>query len=191
MVNFLRSILGAWNGLMSFFRLFLLRVLGLRTGRGVRVGGGVQWPLGNVGNLQLGDNVSLGQRGWFYLPLNNRAAKIKIGAGTSVGNDFVITANNAIEIGRDCLLSYRVTVMDHSHVTGAGIGPVTLVSSDRELNAAAADETVRSVCHRQTCLDLRYLKEDAGRAVHLGRLWRLSKQSYALPQTTHSRYANR
>ena len=125
MVNFLRSILGAWNGLLSFFRLLLPRVFGLQTGSGVRVGCGVEWPLGNVRNIELGDKVGLGKRGWFYLPLNNRAAKIKIGSGTSVGNDFVITANNSIAIGHDCLLSYRVTVMDHSHVTGAGFGPVT------------------------------------------------------------------
>ena len=97
----------------------------MRTGCGVRVGGGTEWPLGNVRNIEIGDNVSLGGRGWFYLPLNNRAAKIKIGSGTSVGNDFVITSNGSIEIGRDCLLSYRVTVMDHSHVTGAGVAPVS------------------------------------------------------------------
>ena len=125
MVNLIRSLLSIWNGLKSFFRLLLPRMLGLRTGNGVGVGGGIEWPLGNVANIQLGEKVSLGKRGWFYLPLNNRAAKIKIGSGTSVGNDFVITANNAIEIGSDCLLSYRVTVMDHAHVTGAGIGPVT------------------------------------------------------------------
>jgi lipopolysaccharide O-acetyltransferase len=50
---------------------------------------------------------------------------IQIGSGTAIGNDFVITANAQIEIGRDCLLSYRVTVMDHSHITGAGVAPVS------------------------------------------------------------------
>ncbi len=125
MVNFLRNLHAAWNGFVSFFRLLLPRALGLRTSSGVRVGSGIEWPLGNVRNIELGERASLGRRGWFYLPLNNRAAKIQIGAGTSMGNDFVITANNSIQIGRDCLLSYRVTVMDHSHVTGADIAPVT------------------------------------------------------------------
>jgi acetyltransferase-like isoleucine patch superfamily enzyme len=125
MVRFLRSLLGARNGLLSFVRLLLPRCLGLRVGHGVRVGGGISWPLGNVRNVQVGDRVSLGAHGWVYIPLDNRQAKISIGSGTAVGNDFVITANNLIEIGRDCLLSYRVTVMDHSHVTGPGIGPVT------------------------------------------------------------------
>jgi acetyltransferase-like isoleucine patch superfamily enzyme len=125
LVKLLRNMHGAWNGLVSFVRLLLPRLLGLRTGGSARVGKGVAWPLGNLRNIQIGDNVSLGARGWFYLPLNNRQAKIQIGSGTSVGNDFVITSNNLIQIGRDCLLSYRVSVMDHSHVTGPGVGPVT------------------------------------------------------------------
>jgi len=125
LVKLLRNLHGAWNGLVSFVRLLLPRLLGLRTGASTRVGKGIEWPLGNLGNMQIGDHVSLGTRGWFYIPLNNPLAKIQIGSGTAIGNDFVITSNNLIQIGRDCLLSYRVTVMDHSHVTGPGIGPVT------------------------------------------------------------------
>jgi lipopolysaccharide O-acetyltransferase len=125
LVKLLRNLHGAWNGLVSGFRLLKPRLLGLRTGRNVCVGGGIEWPLGNVRNIQIGDRVSLGQRGWFYLPLNNRQAKIQIGSGTAIGNDFVITANDSILVGCDCLLSYRVTVMDHSHVAGPGIAPVS------------------------------------------------------------------
>jgi lipopolysaccharide O-acetyltransferase len=125
MIDFLRATLKCWASLVSFFRLLLPRCLGLRTGGGLRVGRGTNWPLGNLKNVEIGENVSLGARGWFYIPLHNRQAKIKIGSGTSVGNDFVITANDSIQIGRDCLLSYRVTVMDHSHVTGTDISPVT------------------------------------------------------------------
>jgi len=125
LVKLLRGLLGAWNGFLSFFRLALPRLLGLRTGRRICAGGGIDWPLGNVRNIQIGDGVSLGKRGWFYLPLNNRQATIEIGPGTAVGNDFVITANQSIHIGRECLLSYRVTVMDHSHVSGPGVAPVS------------------------------------------------------------------
>jgi len=125
LINFLRSMYGGWNAAVSFFRLLLPRCLGLRTGGGVRAGRGIEWPLGNLRNLQLGENVSLGTRGWFYLPANNRQARIQIGSGTAIGNYFVITANNSIQIGCDCLLSYRVTVMDHSHAAGWGVKPVT------------------------------------------------------------------
>lgn len=125
LINFLRRMYDGWNAAVSFFRLLLPRCLGLRTGSGVRVGRGIEWPLGNLRNLQLGENVSLGMRGWFYLPLNNRQARIQIGSGTAIGNNFVITANDSIKIGSDCLLSYRVTVMDHSHAAGWGVKPVT------------------------------------------------------------------
>ena len=124
LVNLLRSIHSAANRFASFLRLVVPRLLGLRTGSGLQVGGSIQWPLGNVRNLVLGANVSLGARGWLYIPLGNKNAVIKIGAGSAIGNDFVITANNSIKIGSDCLLSYRVTVMDHAHVTGPGVGPV-------------------------------------------------------------------
>jgi len=130
LVKLLRDLHEAWNGLLSGFRLALPRLLGLRTGARVRVGSGIEWPLGNVRNIDIGDRVSLGKRGWFYLPLNNRKARIQIGSGTAVGNDFVITANASIEIGRDCLLSYRVSVMDHSHISGPGIAPVRSGISD-------------------------------------------------------------
>lgn len=112
------------NGFASFVRLFPLRCLGLKAAGGVRVGKAIEWPLGNLRNIQLDENVSLGMRGWFYLALDNRAARIHIESGTAIGNDFVITAADSIHIGRDCLLSYRVTIMDHSHVAGWGIKPV-------------------------------------------------------------------
>ena len=125
LVNFLRSAHGGWNAIVSFFRLLLPRCLGLRIGSGVRAGSGINWPLGNLRNIQLDENVILGKHGWFYIPLHNRTARIQIGSGTAIGNDFVITANDSIKIGSDCLLSYRVTVMDHSHATGWNVKPVS------------------------------------------------------------------
>jgi len=125
LVKFLRNLLGAWNGLLSFFRLLKPRLLGLRTGSNVHVGGGIEWPLGNVKNIRVGENVRLGKRGWFYIPLSNRQATIQIGSGTAIGNDFVISSNDQIQIGNDCLISYRVSILDHSHVTGWEIKPTT------------------------------------------------------------------
>lgn len=125
LINFLRAAQKTMASVVSFGRLLLPRCLGLRTGRGVRVGRGINWPLGNLRNIQLDENVNLGKHGWFYIPLHNRTARIQIGAGTAIGNDFVITATDSIKIGSDCLLSYRVTLMDHSHATGWNIKPVS------------------------------------------------------------------
>jgi len=125
LVKLLRQIHGGWHLFVSQLRLLPLRFLGLKAPFSVRVGRGIQWPLGNLRNIELGENVSLGCRGWFYLPLNNRTCRIRIGAGTAIGNDFVISANNSIEIGRDCGIAYRVVILDHDHITGKDIHPVT------------------------------------------------------------------
>src|ERR1035437_3825909 len=125
LVKLLRSFHSGWRGFVSFFRLLLPRCLGLRTGRSVHVGGGIEWPLGNMQNIELGSHVGLGKGGWFYIPLNKRNAKIQIGSGTEIGNEFVIAAHDSILIGADCLMSFRVSIMDQTHMSGWGINPVT------------------------------------------------------------------
>jgi acetyltransferase-like isoleucine patch superfamily enzyme len=125
LIKFLRAAQKTLASLVSFVRLLLPRCLGLRTGSGVRVGCGINWPLGNLRNLQLDENVSLGKNGWFYLPLHNRSARIHIGAGTAIGDSFTISSNESIRIGKNCLISYRISILDHDHVTGLGVNPVT------------------------------------------------------------------
>lgn len=125
LTEFLRLLHKNWLQTVSFLRLLPLRTLGLRAAHGLIVGHSVNWPWGNLCNIQLDNNVSIGKRGWFYLPLNNRTCRIHIKAGAAIGDDFVITATNFITIGQNCLISYRVTIMDHTHVTGMNINPVT------------------------------------------------------------------
>lgn len=125
LINFLRATQKTLALLVSFVRLLLPRCLGLRTGNGVRVGRGINWPLGNLRNIQLEENVSLGKNGWFYIPLHNRTARIHIGAGTAISDSFTISSNESIRIGKNCLMSYRVSILDHDHVTGLGVNPVT------------------------------------------------------------------
>lgn len=124
-VEALRAMQRAIWRILSFYRLLIPRLLGLRTGRKVNVGRDTEWPLGNLRNITIEDGVCLGKRGWFYLPLHNRKSFIHIKSGTAIGDDFVITANSDIRVGHDCLISYRVTLMDHSHITGVNINPVT------------------------------------------------------------------
>ena len=125
LVNFLRRLHSGWNATVSFFRLLLPRCLGLRAGSGVRVGRGINWPLGNLHNIQLDENVCLGKNGWFYIPLHNRISRIHIGAGTAIGDNFTISCNELIRIGKNCLMSYRISILDHDHITGLGVNPIT------------------------------------------------------------------
>jgi acetyltransferase-like isoleucine patch superfamily enzyme len=125
LINFVRATQRNLDSFSSFVRLLIPRCLGLRTGKGVRVGRGLNWPLGNLRNIQLDENVSLGKQGWLYIPLHNRTARIQIGAGTAIGDCFTISCNELIRIGRNCLMSYRVSILDHDHITGLGVNPVS------------------------------------------------------------------
>ena len=125
LVDFLRAVQRMLAGLVSQMRLFLPRCLGLRTGKGVLVGPRIGWPMGNLSNLHLDENVHLGKNGWFYIPLHNRTARIYIGAGTAIGDQFTISCNELIRIGKNCLMSYRISILDHDHITGLDVNPVT------------------------------------------------------------------
>jgi acetyltransferase-like isoleucine patch superfamily enzyme len=100
-------------------------MFGLSTGSRVRVGKGVRWPLMNLKQFTLGEGATLGSNGWFYIPLANRSAKIIIGSGSAIGNDFAISCNNNIRIGSNCLIGFRVSILDFDHVVGYNIQPVT------------------------------------------------------------------
>ena len=56
------------------------------------------------------------------MPLESWETQIAIGSGTQIGNDFVISAKDLVSIGRNCLLSYRVSIMDHAHVVTGETG---------------------------------------------------------------------
>jgi serine acetyltransferase len=124
MISFLRALHSLVHRLASALRLLPLRILGFSPGRNMRVGRGIGWPLMNLRQIAIGDDVKLGAKGWVFIPIANRSAKISIGRGTAIGNDFTISCNNNIRIGNDCCIGYRVSILDFDHITGQGIHPV-------------------------------------------------------------------
>jgi len=124
-ISFLRTLHSGTDTFATSLRLAPNRFLGLSPGRNVRVGRRIRWPLMNLRQIALGEGVKLGSNGWFYIPIANRSAQIIIGRGTAIGDDFAISCNNNIGIGNDCLIGFRVAVLDFDHVVGRGIHPVS------------------------------------------------------------------
>ena len=125
LISFLRTLHSIVHRLASALRLLPLRILGFSPGRNMRVGKGIGWPLMNLRQIAIGDDVKLGANGWVFIPIANRSAKISIGRGTAIGNDFAISCNNNIRIGDGCLIGFRVAILDFDHVLGLNIHPVT------------------------------------------------------------------
>ena len=113
-----------------FFRTFSGRVrvrflvlLGLNADKNVHAFGGTRWPLCGLKDITIKENVTLGFNGWFSQI--RKGAKFSIGAGSNIGDGFMLSADSPIHIGDECLLSYRVSVLSHRHICGNGVNPVT------------------------------------------------------------------
>ena len=112
---FFRYGIGEW-------RIKLLKLLGLKAGKKVYALPGIRWPLTGLRDITIGDNTTLGFNGWFAQMRDG--AKITIGSGTNIGDQFMISADSPVHIGDECLLAFRVSVMAHRHDYGEGVNPV-------------------------------------------------------------------
>lgn len=104
-----------WNLFLSNLRLLPFRLLGLKIGKMVLLNGIPVFPWLRLGHIYIGDRVSIGKRAWFYIKVGS-PAKIIVGRGTHLGHDVTLSANKGIQIGKDCVLSYNVSIIDHNHV---------------------------------------------------------------------------
>ncbi len=71
----------------------------------------------NLQNVTIGDNVSIGYRACIMtIPLGlNSKPTIDIGDNCNIGNDLKMGAAKRIFIGKNCLISYDVSIIDHNH----------------------------------------------------------------------------
>jgi acetyltransferase-like isoleucine patch superfamily enzyme len=114
---------GFFRKFFSRLRIKSLALLGLNAGKNVYAYAGIRWPLGGLKGITIKENVTLGFNGWFSQI--QKGAKISIGSGTVIGDDFMLSADSPICIGDECLLSYRVSILSHRHAFGDGVNPVT------------------------------------------------------------------
>lgn len=95
---------------------------GIKIGRSVRIGPGYDVIGLCQANIFIEDCVEIGRRAWIQT-FSNCAGRISVGSRTSIGRDTVISSADEIRIGKDCILSYRVSIIDHDHLFVMGEGP--------------------------------------------------------------------
>ena len=95
---------------------YLLRIpaqwKGMTFGKNSFIGPGYDFLFLNLKNVEVKNDVMIGKRAWLQTV---DFGKISIGSGTHIGRDVVLSARNTITIGKNCLLSYRVSILDHNH----------------------------------------------------------------------------
>jgi acetyltransferase-like isoleucine patch superfamily enzyme len=106
-------------------------------GKGCRIGAGYDWLHVSWSNVKIYSNVTIGRRAWIQT-LGKKGGLISIGKSSVIGRDVVISAAELIEIGEDCLFSFRVTIVDHDHDFTLGNSPATLeISNPRSVRIGA------------------------------------------------------
>ncbi|MFA6194053.1 MAG: acyltransferase [Parcubacteria group bacterium] len=90
------------------------RIKGMKFGKNSFIGPGYAVaPI--LKGVVLGNNVIVGRSAWLDISRETKGAKIFFGDGTQAGRNLVVSACKKISIGKKCLLSYNVTLVDHDH----------------------------------------------------------------------------
>lgn len=90
------------------------RMKGMKFGKNSFIGPGYDIsPI--LDGVVIGDNVKIGRSAWFDISRHTKGAMIIIGEGTNVGRFSVISSAKKITIGKKCLFSYNVSLIDHDH----------------------------------------------------------------------------
>ena len=69
-------------------------------------------------NIFISENVVIGRNAWLSTIGTGR---IQINAGCRIGRDFVLASKSKVTIGANCLISYRVSILDHNHIFDSNI----------------------------------------------------------------------
>lgn len=123
-VNIGRKVFQRYLVIMTHARYLIYEIFGLRLGKNIVICSGNRFPIFNLRNILIGNDVSIGMGGWFFLPAVNDRCRIIIGDGSHIGERVVLSSNSSIRIGKNTLISYNVSILDHDHVFDKNINPI-------------------------------------------------------------------
>lgn len=106
---------------------------GARFGKNSYISPGYDFFRISLKGLNVKNKVLIGRRAW--ISILNPTAKIKISFGTNIGRNATISCNKKITIGKKCLISYSVSILDHDHlVDDINISPMDgIISKGKEV----------------------------------------------------------
>jgi acetyltransferase-like isoleucine patch superfamily enzyme len=103
-----------FSKLISYIFSLPARFKGMKFGQNSFIGPGYAIAP-KLSGIQLKNNVVIGRNAWLDILRYTKDAKIIIEDGTQIGRNSVISACKKITIGKKCLISYNVTIVDHDH----------------------------------------------------------------------------
>jgi acetyltransferase-like isoleucine patch superfamily enzyme len=89
------------------------RLKGMRFGKNSYIGLGYDFIFVRLKNVSVGNNVWIGSNAWISTVNDN--SYITIEDETRIGRNATIACVKEIRIGKYCILSYNVSILDHDH----------------------------------------------------------------------------
>lgn len=96
------------------------RLKGMKFGKNSFIGYGYDFLFVNLRNVTLEKDVVIGKNAWIETP----TGKIIVGDGTQIGRNATISSHKKIKIGKNCLISYNVSILDADHNVDTKISPM-------------------------------------------------------------------
>lgn len=110
------NIINIINKIYSFFFIFILRLKGVKVGKNCYVGISADLLKVKLNHVILGNDVVIGAHGYVQTIDNIKTDPlIIINNGTNIGRQVTISCIKKVSIGKDCLLGYGVSILDHDH----------------------------------------------------------------------------
>ncbi|MBU2258006.1 MAG: hypothetical protein KJ926_02655, partial [Candidatus Omnitrophica bacterium] len=88
------------------------RLKGMKFGNNSFIAPGYDCLAVRLKGVILGDDVKIGRNAWIGINGDDPDSKIIIGDSSSIGRSVTLSCLKGIKIGRKCLFSYNVSVLD-------------------------------------------------------------------------------
>lgn len=99
---------------LFFLTSIPFRLKGGKIGKGSTIAPGYDFLFVNLKGVRIRKNCAIGKNAWIELLNNN--SNLEIGDGTNIARNVTISSLKSIRIGKKCLLSYNVSLLDHDHL---------------------------------------------------------------------------
>lgn len=108
---------GSFEKTAAFFISIPFRAKCKKIGKSFLIGPGYSFRGCNLENVVIGDNVQIGSKAWIQtVPLLKHPKPIiTVGDNTLISRNVTISAAKKISIGKNCLISYSASILDHNH----------------------------------------------------------------------------
>lgn len=103
------------SNIITALILIPARIKGMKLGKNTIIGPGYDFMGIRLKGVSIGNDVVISRNAQIGLIGDDKNNQIKIGDDTEIGRNFVCMSHKGVKIGKKCMISYNVSVLDYEH----------------------------------------------------------------------------